>query len=324
MRLWTAVTLAMAAALVVWGQYNRVEWATRLIAVALALVSLTAAASVWPGVGALTGGLIPQLPDQVDYGEVLPWLGYALSGAAGLMWYSYWLKAKGYGAAGREGSSGAPLDPKSLDSQGCRRLRGWLQQMTLDTTVAVVGATLITVAFLVLGAELLHPRGLIPAEHRVAETLGTLLGGVFGRFGYWLMVIGLLTGFYGTVLSNQDGFGRLLANGTHLLLHSFGVQGRWTDEAWLKNAFVIVLVTLVPMALFLLVGQPVGLLKLSGAIEAAHIPFVTGLTLYLNHRSLPPDLRPSWLSFAATALAGLFFVAFAAIYVFRLVMSSSG
>jgi hypothetical protein len=73
----------------------------------------------------------------------------------------------------------------------------------------------------------------------------------------------------------------------------------------LKNAFGIGLVTLDPLTLFLIVGQPVGLLKLSGAIGAAHIPFVIGLTLYLNQRLLPPELRPPWFTFAITALARL-------------------
>jgi hypothetical protein len=41
-----------------------------------------------------------------------------------------------------------------------------------------------------------------------------------------------------------------------------------------------------------IVGQPVGFLKLSGAIEAAHISFVTGLTRFLNQRSLPPEAAP--------------------------------
>jgi hypothetical protein len=114
---------------------------------------VTAAVTVLPSVGTLAVGLVPQRPDQVDYGEVPLWLGFALSGAVGLMWYLSWLTAKGYGAGGRQGKEKAPLDG---------------------------------------------------------------------------------------------------------------------------------LVTLVPLALFLIVGQPVGLLKLSGAIEAAHIPFVTGLTLYPN------------------------------------------
>jgi hypothetical protein len=92
----------------------------------------------------------------------------------------------------------------------------------------------------------------------------------------------------------------------------------------LKNAFGIGLVTLVPLTLFLIVGQPVGLLKLSGAIGATHIPFVIGLTLYLNQRSLPPELRPSWFTFAITALAGLLFDRFAAVYLSRLVALGGG
>ena len=53
--------------------------------------------------------------------------------------------------------------------------------------------------------------------------------------------------------------------------------------------------------------------------EAAHIPVVTGLILYLNHRELPDDLRPSRISLIVTALAGLFFAAFAVIYLVSLI-----
>ena len=74
------------------------------------------------------------------------------------------------------------------------------------------------------------------------------------------------------------------------------------------------LFTLLPIELYLIFGEPVALLKIAGAIEAVHIPVVTGLMLYLNRRTLPADLRPSWFAFAMTALAGLFFAAFAVIY----------
>ena len=46
---------------------------------------------------------------------------------------------------------------------------------------------------------------------------------------------------------------------------------------------------------------------------------VTGLTLYLNHRLLTEDLRPSWFVFATTTLAGLFFVVYAVIYEYQLI-----
>ena len=66
-------------------------------------------------------------------------------------------------------------------------------------------------------------------------------------------------------------------------------------------------------------GKPVSLLKLAGAIEAAHIPVLAGLILYLNHRVLPADLRPSWPTFVVTALAGIFFALFAMVYLYQLV-----
>ena len=108
-----------------------------------------------------------------------------------------------------------------------------------------------------------------------------------------------MTGFFGTVLSNQNGLGRLFGNGMHLLLSVFSLQGRRTDEQFLKDSLIIGLVTLVPMALFLRLGKPVGLLKLSGAIEVAHIPIVTVLTLYLNHRLSPLTSAPRGFTFVA-------------------------
>ena len=134
--------------------------------------------------------------------------------------------------------------------------------MTLDTGVAVIGALLITLTFLVLGAELLRPSGLVPAEETVAEGLGQLLGGVWGPIGFWFMILGIFIGFWSTVLSDQDGFGRLFADGTPILLRPFQAGGRWADEDFWQRAYVVLL-TLVPIALDLISGQPVGLLQLA-------------------------------------------------------------
>jgi hypothetical protein len=96
------------------------------------------------------------------------------------------------------------------------------------------------------------------------------------------------------------------------------VRGRLTAESLLRRLYVLVLVTLLPIALYLLTGEPVGLLKVAGAIEASHIPIVASLTLYLNRRRLPEELRPSWPAFLLTATAALFFAVFAAIYLLQL------
>ena len=158
--LWMVISLLASSALVIFGKYAGVERVATIIGVTVAAAAVSAAIAVKPDLPAIAKGLRPQFPPGVDYGEILPWLGFMLSGAAGLIWYSYWCVEKGYGAAATK------------NARDAERLRGWVAQMTLDNTVAVVGTFLIAGAFLVLGAELLKPQGLVPEEQRVAATLG--------------------------------------------------------------------------------------------------------------------------------------------------------
>jgi Mn2+/Fe2+ NRAMP family transporter len=316
-RLWTIGSVLISTALVLVGKYRGVEVVAMTLAVALALASLAAAFSVFPDPGEVAAGLRPQVPAGVDYADVLPWLGFMLSGAAGMIWYSYWAQAKGYGAAGGSGQPPRVEDARRLAPDDRARLRGWLAQMTLDNSVAVGGTLLITLAFLVLGVELLRPQGLVPEENRIAEVLGELLGGVWGRIGFWFMVLAVFVGFWDTVLSNQDGFGRMFADGINRMRGGAGSGATWSHER-LHTGIVVVVLTAAPVALYLVAGEPVRLLQVAGAIEAAHIPVVATLTLVVNHRELPRDLRASTPVAACTALAALFFAAFASAYVFTL------
>ena len=304
-----------------WGKYKGVEKASVILASCLAIASLIASISISPSIADITAGLNPKFPQGVNIAEVLPWLGFMMSGAAGLMWYSYWIPAKKYGMAqsrNRKVVSAENLSGlKRLAASDKKKIKGWIKIMTLDTTTAVIGTVIITIAFLVLGAEVLRPEGLVPEENKVAETLGKLLGQLWGPIGFWFMVIGVFIGFWDTVLSDQDGHGRLFANGTRHVLGS-ALRGKWADEKVLKQIFVIVLLTLLPIALYLIIGNPVQLLKVAGAIEAAHIPIVTGLVLYLNKTFLPKELQPSTITFLITILAGLFFAVFAGLYILQL------
>ena len=311
LRFWMVASVLVSTTLVTAGRYKVVEKVAMAIAIALALAAIAAAFAVGPDAGALAAGAVPQVPPEVAWEEVLPWLGFALSGAAGMIWYSYWIQAKGYGAAKVEGG----VDPARLGPRDRERLRGWVRLMTLDNTVAVLGTLIVTLAFLILGTELLRPQGLVPEEHRVAEVLGQLLGGVWGPIGFWFMILAVYVGFWDTVLSDQDGFGRMFGHGTRLLLRD-RLRGRLADPLLLRRTYVLVLLTALPIALYLAVGEPVALLKLAGAIEAVHIPFLTALLLVLNAR-LPPGLRPRKVTVIATAAAGLFFAAFAGLYVWQ-------
>jgi hypothetical protein len=156
------------------------------------------------------------------------------------------------------------------------------------------------------------------SEQRGAQVLGQLLGQIWGPWGYWFMIAAVGIAFFSTTLSNQDGWARLLSQGSRILLRGAGVTGGWTSEETLRAIFIVGL-AIMPVAVFLLFGNPVVLLQLVGAIEAAHLPVLAGLTLYVNRRTLPADLRPSPFVFGATIGSGLFFAGFALAYLWRIV-----
>ncbi len=121
------------------------------------------------------------------------------------------------------------------------------------------------------------------------------------------------------MLSAQDGFGRMFADGTKILsANRIKPDSKWANTAFLQKIFVIVLLAIFPAILYLLTGEPVGLLKLAGVIEACHIPVVAILILYINRTQLPEGLRPSAFSSIATGIAGLTFVVFAVAYILSL------
>jgi Mn2+/Fe2+ NRAMP family transporter len=313
-RLWTIGSILVSTALVTWGKFKTIELVATIIAVLLSLSAIVAAILVFPDGAALLEGFVPKTPPDVDYEEILPWLGFMLSGAAGMIWYSYWIQKKGYGAAGNK----TTINMSKLSVDDKKSLEGWISQMTLDNNLAVIGTLIITLSFLILGTELLKPQGLVPEEDKVAETLGKILEQLWGPVGFWFMVTGVFIGFWDTVLSDQDGFGRMFSGGTRTLFSKATQKKKWMDEKRLHKFFVIIICTVLPVLLYLLMGEPVTLLKIAGVIEAAHIPVLVVLVLIMNYKTLPKELRPSLFTTILTALSGLFFAVFTIIYLLNL------
>jgi Mn2+/Fe2+ NRAMP family transporter len=306
----------ITAGIIFLGQYKVVEKVTTIVAIIISLAVLAAAVSTRPDLNEMAKGFALTLPADTKIDEVLPWLGFMLAGAAGLMWFSYWTEARGYGAAAMKKPE--PLDTKASDADERKTLKGWIKHMTIANTMAVTGALIIAFAFLILGTELLKPKGLIPEENKVAKILAELLKGVWGTFGFWFMIVAVFVTFISTMISSQDGFSRMFADGTAILTGKSKMHGRWKDPAFLQKLFLVTLLCILPAVLYVIIGEPVGLLKVAGAIEACHIPVVAFLVLYLNRSTLHKELRPAAASTIFTAVAGLFFAVFAVVYILQL------
>lgn len=176
--LWGAAILVISTALVAFGKYKIIESGATLLAMTLTVASVASAIAVFSTPERALAGLVPSVEKvrEADPNELLPWLGFALSGAAGMLWTADWLKARGY--AGRK--PGAPIDRSPRDTD---RLQRWLRLFRKTNAVALLGGLIPTVAFLVLGAELLEPKGLVPEQEKMGGVMSRLLGEVWGRAG---------------------------------------------------------------------------------------------------------------------------------------------
>ncbi|PSB17298.1 divalent metal cation transporter [filamentous cyanobacterium CCP2] len=349
--IYAVALIVLSAALVISGQYSKVEQATSVMAGVLIVAVLIAAIQVFPDPGEFAGGLVPGIGEDFDIEFLLPWLGFILAGAAGIMWFSFWVAAREFGGAVGESPEDAPeqeslnnghassnyQDDEEFQQRLRDRLKKWMQVMSTTAAIGVVGGGLVIVAFLVLGAELLRPEGIIPEGIAVAEDLTRLLSEVWGEFGYWLLIISVSIALIGTILANQDGWPRMFADAT-LILAGDRLQERQNGEnghngrrrprsdrrsAWLqwlsdrkhlKDVYVVVTVAALPLLIFFLVRDPVDILEVGGIVAAVHTPVVVGLTLYLNKTKLPKSLQPGWFAFSVMVLSGIFFTVVAILY----------
>ncbi|MDK3159301.1 Nramp family divalent metal transporter [Kamptonema cortianum] len=224
--IYATALIVLSAILVISGQYQRVEQAASVMAGLLIVAVIVAAIQVFPEWGEFTGGLVPGIGDDFDLEFLLPWLGFILAGAAGIMWFSYWVAAREYGGpvegdlendetSNRNGSQ--DWEDEDLQQRRRDRLKKWLRVMSTTAAIGVVGGGLVIIAFLILGAELLRPEGIIPEGIRVAEDLTTLLSEVWGEFGYWLLLGSIAIALGGTIVANQDGWPRMFADATLIL-----------------------------------------------------------------------------------------------------------
>jgi Mn2+/Fe2+ NRAMP family transporter len=345
--------IVLSCVLVVSGRYHWVERVGTLMAGLLVLSAFVTAAVVNPDPSALARGAVPAIPPDFDLYFVIPWLSFVVAGPAAVLWYSYWLLAREYagpaqerswspqetswspeGAAASGAKQGSDADSRTRPNRrggapgdgSVRSFRDWMRIMSTTAAIGVFGGGMVSMAFLVLGTELLAPQGVMPEGIAVAQDLSRLLADVWGTAGFWVLILGIVIALWGSILANQDGFGRLYADATLLVLPK-----RWitwigpSDDprelrVRLQNAFTLGVLTLAPIAIFVAARDPVRILSVGGILAAAHMPLVVLLTLYLNRSRLPPSLQPGPWSAGGTIIAGIFYACVAVVFFAELVL----
>ncbi len=303
-RYWSILVAIACGALLLGGTYASLE--KLLVALVSSFTLFTVACVLflqwtdyriaWPD---LASGLALGVPPDLTAPLVLTALAmYAGTGVAfGEMWsYTYWCVEKGYARHVGEPRPGTGWE---------RAARGWIRVMYTDAGVTMVVYTASTICFYLLGAAILHARGLDPDGRETLAVLSSLYTDGLGSWAAGVFVVGAFFVLVSTVLSGAAANSRVLAD-------ALGVMGL-IDAADYRvrlryiRVFVVVSLVLYSAAYWLFENPPRMLLVTSSLIAAVMYPVLGLGALYLRHRRVDPAVAPgravtAWLWMCAAVL----------------------
>jgi manganese transport protein len=287
---------ASCAVLLVFGRYRLVEAVSTLLVAAFTVTTVIAVVALQTTPYAVTAAQLAdgfrfRLPDS--FNTAFAAFGVIGVGAAELVYYPYWCLEKGY--ARRVGPNDGSLAWKE-------RARGWLRVMKFDASLSFVLYTTATLAFYVLGAAILHAKGLVVEDRNMIVTLSHMYRETFGPWSFWVFLVGAFAVLYSTVFGATASNARLFADA----LAVFGLRRYETLEARVR--VVRVASVLLPVAftsVFLLFGNPVSLVFVGAVAQGLMLPFLGAAALYFHRFQTDPALRPSRLFSVCLLLAAL-------------------
>jgi hypothetical protein len=306
---YATILLYLAALLVSRVIYTVVErfmWAVALVTLlGLSLACLHPEVSV--GLPDLLKALVvppmvlPRPWDPKDAETFLTAITFAGLGGFWITFYSYWLREKGSGMAGRMGHIEGLLGRKEripasgfLPGHGKKEVvegRRWMGFLRMDAGVGILGNILTTLMTCLLAYALLFPKGLVPQGNELAVVQAAFFENSWGAAGRILFLVVAAAFLSDTWMATVDSVARIQTDLTyHLVPKSRKKGARW----W--YFFFIGLFTLLT-GLTMLGKQPGELILLSGVIGfIGTLVFSVGLYI-LNYRVLKPllphGLRPS-------------------------------
>jgi manganese transport protein len=184
-----------------------------------------------------------------------------------------------------------------------------MRVMRVDAGVSLLLYTAITIAFYLLGAAVLHARGLDVTNADMIHVLSQMFRETFGEWTLVVFLTGAFFVLYSTYFGATAANARLLADGAAL----FGLVRYENDAArqrMVRRASVGI--SLLCALVYLAWSQPVTLVLIGATGQALMLPFL-GIAAVRFNRQLEPRLRgPAWetaglwLSAAAMVALGVY------------------
>jgi Mn2+/Fe2+ NRAMP family transporter len=281
--LWVwAVASGVAGLVFVWlNRYPSFERMMAALAGVMFITGVGLAAAMPPGIGDVASGIAPTLPP----GSAIYTLGLigGVGGTITMAAYGYWAQAKGW-----------------TDSR-------WMGVMRQDNAVAYTVTGVFVLSMLVVGAELLHGRGLsLTNGDRGLLDLSQILGDRFGRGVAVMFLVGFWATAFTSVLGVWNGVSLLFADFVDHLRPQHRNSAVPRERSVAFRAYLCWL-TFVPM-LLLFLGRPFQLVLAYGVLGSMFMPFLAiTLLLLLNSTRVPPEWRNGPVSNTGLVIAALLF-----------------
>ncbi|MEW6159202.1 MAG: Nramp family divalent metal transporter [Verrucomicrobiota bacterium] len=291
----------VTAALLFVGRYRMVELFSTVLVVLFTICTLVAVGALQMTSFAVTPaqlweGMKFQLPK--DFTIAFATFGIIGVGASELIYYPYWCLEKGYG------KNVGPFEP---GPRWLERARGWIRIMHLDAFICFLIYTTATLAFYLLGAAVLHAKGLKVENAKMIETLSHMYRETFGPWSFWLFLVGAFSVLYSTVFCATASNARLLADALALFK---AVKYPTPEDRARMVRIGCVIVPIAYVTVFMVWGEPVSLVLVGAIAQGLMLPFLAFAALYFRYCRIEPALRPGavwtfWLWIAAVAMAAV-------------------
>lgn len=302
---WTIIVTITVALLVFRGYYIFVE---RLSLLLIAFFTVFTFASVFFlqetsyafSLQEILSGMTFDLP-PVLVGVAIAAFGITGIGGDEIMYYNYWCLEKGYAAY---------TGPVEESPEWTRRAKGWIKVMYWDAGLSMIVYTLMTAAFYILGASVLHSQNKVPEGYQMIETLSAMYTDTLGSGAQNIFLACAFVVLFSTLFS-------ALASWTRIFADTFGQLGLYNFYDTSKRKNVIALLAWVfPVLwalLFVFVQLPVAMVIIGGFFTSVLLLVVVFAAIHFRYVRLKDSLKPSltydialWVSIAAILLAGLY------------------
>lgn len=211
---------ASGALMLLTGRYKPVEVGSTLMVALFTLSTIVAMITLqWTPYRVTSAAIIEGLQFHLPASFTVAFAAFGITGvgASELIYYPYWCLEKGYARH---------VGPRDDSPAWRQRLRGWLRVLHTDAALSLVIYTGATVAFYILGAAVLHSRGLQVTDRELIETLSEMYRQTLGTVGAWVFLVGAFAVLYSTFFVATASNARLFADAASL----FGVA-RYRDDA---------------------------------------------------------------------------------------------